>query len=652
MAAPPGGEEDFDLFVSYAHADDHDGWVTALVEVIRQQHAPILLRPLRVFFDCESIQTMDDWRRRILVGLKAAKVMVAIVSPTYFNSHWCRLEWQVYLEHEQSLLTPTDGLAPIYIHPPPVLTKEQITDDLAAWVADLERRQYCDLSHLRKNGVAALAGPDARKTIEKLIQRIAERVESVDRALASPTNVPPQNPKFAGRKEELGQLRRMLARGHIGAIVAVQGVGGVGKTELALHYAHASADDYPGGRFLIHAAGVKDLGPRITELAPWIGVTLTDEDQRNPPMALGKVRAALQRRPPSLLLVDNVDDPALLGPAGADQWLPSGPNVDVLVTTRLDPAELHLDAKHCLDLDVLSEPDALELLERHRPFGDAAEREAAARIVARLGGHALALEVVAVFLAQNPEIPYPKYLQRLEAQGLGALDEAGGDPLVQLRRNPVKLLGPLLEPTLAALSPSETRALEYASLLPPDRIAIPWLRELTGKEFAHLAADPAPGSPDPWSRLVRHLGGLRLLIRGDDVRLARMHRIVQDVLRARIAPEEADQRLGEVSLHAKQRAAFVGEGWLQRENRWEIAPLLDYAVLRIEAEDADGEFIANWIFHAMRALGSLTRARELMSRLIAIWENAFEPDHPRLAVCYSNLALIEKDLGNLAEARQ
>src|SRR5437867_3699840 len=89
-----------DLFVSYAHSDNQDGWVTALVNAIQAEHARFTPRPLSVFLDLEDIRTMDDWEHRILKGLRAARVMLAVLSPAYFSSRYCRKEWEVYLEHE------------------------------------------------------------------------------------------------------------------------------------------------------------------------------------------------------------------------------------------------------------------------------------------------------------------------------------------------------------------------------------------------------------------------------------------------------------------------------------------------------------------------------------------------------------------------
>src|SRR5215472_14259208 len=57
-------------------------------------------------------------------------------------------------------------------------------------------------------------------------------------------NVPPRNPHFNGRAAELGKLARGLAAGSRVSVESVRGVGGVGKSQLAIEYAHAHASDY------------------------------------------------------------------------------------------------------------------------------------------------------------------------------------------------------------------------------------------------------------------------------------------------------------------------------------------------------------------------------------------------------------------------
>src|SRR5690606_14366770 len=96
-----GSADEFELFISYAHVDnqgEHAGKVTALVEAIKADYLRFAGTPLKVFFDTDDIRSMDDWQVRILKGLRQSKMMVAILSPAYFASDYCRKEWEHYVE--------------------------------------------------------------------------------------------------------------------------------------------------------------------------------------------------------------------------------------------------------------------------------------------------------------------------------------------------------------------------------------------------------------------------------------------------------------------------------------------------------------------------------------------------------------------------
>ena len=69
----------YDLFISYAHRDNADRWVEALVEVIRQQHQRFSPIELQIFLDLDEIHTMEDWEHRILNGLRSSKLMLAFL---------------------------------------------------------------------------------------------------------------------------------------------------------------------------------------------------------------------------------------------------------------------------------------------------------------------------------------------------------------------------------------------------------------------------------------------------------------------------------------------------------------------------------------------------------------------------------------------
>jgi hypothetical protein len=637
---------DHDLFVSYAHADDAGGWVTALVAAVAEEHARFSARPLSVFFDRDDIRAMDQWEHRILAGLRASRVLLAVLSPAYFASPYCRKEWELYLDNELARALPGEGIAPIYVVTVPGFADGAATD---RWLDNLGRRQFVDLRPWFPEGAEALRRAEVRRRLEWLEGQIADRLERADRATASPTTVPPHNQNFVGRVEELRRLREELALGRVGAITAVHGIGGIGKSALAFEYAHAFAADYPGGRFLLSAAGARDLRPLIAGLAPQRGIELTEAERADPERAFARVRADLEAGPPALLVLDNVDEPALLAPEHRARYLPSGGRVHVLATTRLEPERL--PGMSCLPLDTLPDDDALRLLERYRPPQGEDEWKAALRVARRLGGHALAVEVVAVYLWKNPEVSYAAYLDRLEREGLGAVEGAGQDELVVLSRHSQKLIGPLLAPTLDGLSAAETCVLQYAALLPPDHVPLPWLRELAGREYPELANEPAPGYPDPWQRLERRLSGLRLLVRGDEPRLARMHRLVQEVVGARTATAVHSRRRAEMERHALTRAKWLSGHWGGRDTEWEAVPLREYARLFIQRGERAGVRLVQLLSNVLRQHGQLIELGDLLQRAVMFGERlaARAPDSADyardLSVSYERLGDLHMALG-------
>ena len=613
-----------DVFVSYARGDDRDGAAAALVEEVRRELRRFAAREPGVFFDREPIRSMADWARRSLGPLAAARATLAVLSPAYFKSPYCREEWEGHLERELARARPGERVAPIFIVPLAGFTEGKALGAVRGWLSTLRHRESLELRPWRPEGVAALERDEVRRRVALLDE---------PGAAAGPTTVPPHNERFVGRVEELRRVRAALALGRAEPIAVVHGLGGMGKSALAFEYAHAFASAYPGGRFLIAAEGVGDLRVPFIRLGAHRGIELTEDERRDLDAACARVRAAFADGPPSLLVLDNVDDPGSLAPERRAQWLPSAGGVHVLVTTRLGPQRLPGAA--CLGLDALPEPDALRLLEQQRPFADDAEWQAGRQIVSRLGGHALAVETVAVYLGEHPDVGCADYLARLDAQGLAAVDAAS--------RRPGSLVGPLLSPTLDALSPAEALALDYAALLPADGIAVPWVRALVGEQVA----GSAPGAPDPWERLA----GLRLLTPGDEAHLARMHRLVQAAARARMGEATAGKRRAALMGHATTRAARLGETWVERGARWEIEPLCRFALLLLADGDVGGAAVANLVQKPLEELGRFAECRDLLGRALALQEEAGGADDGGLAATLAHLAIVEHDLGDLASAR-
>jgi hypothetical protein len=566
----------YDLFISYARRDKDNGHgrITEFVERIGRDFESFAGRPLRPFFDLTEIQGMDDWRHRILKGLRESRLLLAFVSPNYLQSKYCEWEFNEYVKNEVARALVGEGVAPIYFVEVPGWQDKDFDQHCADWIAELRRRQHFDLRPWFHEGEHALREPEVEATIEKLSQRIAERIQRGERAEQRLGNVDAHNAHFIGRTKELRRLQETVALERIGVLTAVHGVGGMGKTALAIEYAHALAHDYGGGRWQVRCEGREDLVATITTLAPALGVEFADAEKIDTELQfqriLGELRRLADAREPHrcLLILDNVDRPALLEPAQT-QRLPAADWLHVIATTQL--GENDLFARHqeraFLPVDEMPEADALDLIESYQlgaRFSHVAEREAAQEIVVLLGGFTLAVETAAVFLGQFAgDVTCADFLERLKQEGLEGLESAASQTGEGVRHGEKRLTA-TLQPTLERLSESERLALSYAALLPADQVALPWIRALMAERFPELGQDAEPGYPDPWKNLLRRLLSLRLLKAtgvsdGDGQPLvARMHRLLQEVMQ--IASGEHTGPL-EASLlaHVRSRADFLWE---------------------------------------------------------------------------------------------
>ena len=655
---PPPGEPEADLFVSYAHTDDDEfGAVRDLVQRVQTLQLDFEPRAPVVFYDRRDIHARHDWRHRIYQKIGEAKAMLIVLSPAYFASDFCRAEWELFTERERELAHSDGAILNLYAVEIPGFTFDPAQVD-GTWMKDLARRQWItDVSGLWRLGPAMWDRDEAPGFIEKIRQELTVLVEHGERVLGSRSTVPRPSKYFVGRSVDLKELRDRLLDTRVGSLVAAQGLGGMGKSALAFEYARSYAADYPGGRYLVSAEGQTDLQAAVLSLAPSLGVEFSPEESRQTDVALRKVHAALTAEGQALVVLDNVSDPALLAPHQVARALPPT-GVHVLATSRRTAAELHLDDAACQEVGPLPDEDALALLDRYRPFHDEpdsdAAREAARDIVARLGGYTLALEAVAVYLWQHRHrgVSYPGYSDRLREEGFPRLDRTGATPGLELALHAETRLPALLAPTLDLLTEAEAAVLGLAAVLPPDAVVWPWLRTLAAQTHPGLIPEHVEGDPDPWLTLKDRLHGLRLLTPTDDARISRMHRLVREVVRARLGAEvdEADAAAYEVMLARAKHLA--NDGWIDHRARWELIPLTEAVTWLGIREDMRIGNLSSQVLEPLWKLGQFTDVRRLLERAIGIQKKALDPDHPTLATSYSNLALVVQDQGDLAEARR
>ena len=248
----------YEIFISYARKDNQPipptyphGWVTALHDHILADHRRFSTEPLPIFFDKEEIKDMDDWRQRILGALRHSKILLVCLSPNYFASQPCRWEWDEYIKRQVHQLMGSDSIATVYFVEVPG-SSEQAN---AKWLDLVTRGNFTDIRPWYQEGARALQVAEVQKRLAMLGESLWDRIQRARRAEAAPGNLRRQTPFFVGRKQELLELHNRLGVGAIGVVTAVHGLGGQGKTELAVAYAHAFADCYPAGLWALRGQG-------------------------------------------------------------------------------------------------------------------------------------------------------------------------------------------------------------------------------------------------------------------------------------------------------------------------------------------------------------------------------------------------------------
>jgi tetratricopeptide (TPR) repeat protein len=270
---------------------------------------------------------------------------------------------------------------------------------------------------LSKTTVAELRGRRrsvSRSALAAIVDRYAadrsadwERAWQRARAAApSPRSAPPRElpldvAGFTGRTRELAALEQAAAVP--GAVVTITGTAGVGKTTLAVHWAHAAGHRYPDGSLYVDLHGYDEADPTdprvvLAALLPRLGAGPVHPGSDLDALA-ACYRTALAGRH-VLVVLDNVHDTDQLVPL-----LPGEMAGTVLVTSRdsLAPARARYGL-HRLPLDVLPPDEAVDLLRRELPEATPADDTLAA-LAEQCARLPLALRLAAGVLVEAPDPP-------------------------------------------------------------------------------------------------------------------------------------------------------------------------------------------------------------------------------------------------------
>jgi tetratricopeptide (TPR) repeat protein len=479
-----------------------------------------------------------------------------------------------------------------------------------------------------------------------------------------------RNPSFTGRDALLKELHRNLTEGRV-ALTAVPGMGGVGKTQLALEYAYRHAGEFDLVWWL-RAEEPATLLEDFAALAEPLEIGKMGEGELA--AVADAVRQALTRCDRWLLVFDNAT-----GPDDVTDFLPRAGVGRVLITSRNPSWPLALP----LDVPVLDRNAAIAFLLEQTGHHDCNAADAVAN---ELGDLPLALAQAVAYVTETG-VGFADYLDlfRNRRQELWAEERPPAG-------YPATVGTTMATDRLRAHEPLAVDLLSLCAFLAPEGIP----RRLLTEHHSALPEELGAAVVEPLrlNRLVAALRRYSLVeVTGEALSF---HRLVQAA--ARDALEHDDRRSwvtaavalmcagfpydrddpstwapsGALLVHALTAAAHAEETARDLKNARSLLNMsAQYLETRAEYEGAKAGFkralklaeqtlgsddpeVANYVNNVgylLRLQGDLAGAKTAFQEALVIGEKVYGPDHPQVAIYVNNLGLVLKNLGDLAGAR-
>ena len=468
-----------------------------------------------------------------------------------------------------------------------------------------------------------------------------------------------------GREEALAKVQQQLTVGRrtaIGQAAVFQGLGGLGKTQLAVEYAYRYGDEYPNG--VIWLTADQDIDAQLVDLAMRARWVAPESEHK---FKLEIARHSLRNFSGCLIVFDNLENISAI-----EGYLPEPPaEPHILATSRTEQPDFTF-----VPIDVLDPEQSLRLLVQeagHQPASDA-EWEAAHQIAATLGGLPLALELAGAYLSRRP-VGWHDYLQLLQQN----LKKALPHRLSSLTGHEADLYSTLhISEELFAEEPRLREILDVLTWSAPAPMGQDLLAALLGTESR--------------TELTGALGlgtALRILQQLPGTSSYAIHRLVREVRREEIplaerGPMAADlcRRIGDwfdaLREDFRQLPRFEAEidhlrqwhehslkfapkhssriTWLlayppfHRGQSLEIKRRVELALEEYQQHGSNDHALLahlyNDLAYAIHELGNPKRALELAEQALAIQRELFGEQNPDTAKSLNNVAGYHNALGN------
>jgi tetratricopeptide (TPR) repeat protein len=440
--------------------------------------------------------------------------------------------------------------------------------------------------------------------------------------------------QFFGRDEKLQQLHQILqSQKEVAITAAVVGMGGIGKTELAVQYARQFQDSYPGGICFLDSLNWKQ------ELVSFARIYFPDFDPPDDLELDELVAYCWQHWQPSegnvLVILDNLTDYQQI-----KALRPEDSRFALLLTTRENLGITQLP------LEELSDAAARDLLAYFVSDHRLEASEQVQKLCRKLGNLPLGIELVGRYLQTDPDVSLAEMLERLEAQALE--DEA-------------------LEEVHSAMTATRgvraALALSWQRLSEPTQVVAAWLALLAEASFPwwlvermNAAAETSFFHDKQLRTARRELTQSHLLKRMQEKTYA-LHPLVREFLQEKLAklPEAQATEYKRAYCRALVKELKQIEQTPLPEQIRAVTPILPHAEVAtwemtdcFEKADIYQPFVCIGRFY--QGQGFYADAEPWLQQGCRVAEQYLEAQHTHLAASYNNLAGLYQDQGKYDDA--
>jgi tetratricopeptide (TPR) repeat protein len=443
-------------------------------------------------------------------------------------------------------------------------------------------------------------------------------------------DVPQRTKNFTGREDILSQLRESLS-GEVTAVLlyALQGMGGVGKTALAIEYAHRYGPEYDLV-WWIPADQPALVRSSLAALAEPLGLPSAAETGID--TAAAAVLNELRQGHPSsrwLLVFDNADQPEDI-----NEIIPRGPG-HVLITSRNHRWQGVVET---VEVNVFSRGESTQFLAKRAP--KSFEESEAAKLAEELGDLPLALEQAGALQAETG-MSIDEYLRLLRLRVAELMDEGKSPDYPRSMTAAWKLSVSALEQQL----PEAVELLRCCAFFGPEPIPRDIFRR--GAQPGETRVGKLLADPILLAKAIRELGRFALVkIDGGSIQV---HRLIQALLREELSEGERESYRHEVHL-------ILAAGGPKNPDDNEVWPQYRELVAHVTATQLERcrapegrRFALDMVRYLYRS-GGRQSARAFARRFVDQWTEDSGPDDPTVLDARRHLGNALRDLGRYSES--